>query len=472
MLFNSLEFAIFLPIVVLMFFTLPHNYRWLWLLLSSCVFYMAYIPWFILVIGTTIFVDYFAGIFISKSQGKSRKFGLVASLIVNIGILFFFKYFNFFFDNLFPIFEWAGIILTKPDWKILLPVGLSFHTFQAMSYTIEVYRNNQPAERHFGVYALYVMFFPQMVAGPIERPQNMLHQFHEKKIFNEVKFFSGLRLMMWGFFKKLVIADRAAIISDEVFANPDQYGTLGIIWASALFAFRIYCDFSGYTDIARGAARMMGFELIVNFKRPYLSTSVTEFWRRWHISLSTWFRDYVYIPIGGSKRRLSRVVYNLLITFLISGLWHGADWKFVIWGGLNGIYISIEYLWNKFKLPDTSNFFPKIIGQIKTFLLVGFSWIFFAAPGMEQAWSAVKRILHFENLSSDYYQIVKSKDSMMAIFFIFILMSVEILIERKIFPTIIYRQTVFWRWLLYIVLVWTIILFGQFSDRQFIYFVF
>jgi len=472
MLFNSFEFAIFLPVVVLMFFALPHKYRWLWLLVSSCVFYMAYIPWFILVILTTIIVDFFAGIFISQSQGATRKFGLIASLFVNVGILFFFKYFNFFYDNLIPVLSFVGINLMKPDWKVLLPVGLSFHTFQAMSYTIEVYRGNQQPERHFGIYALYVMFFPQMVAGPIERPQNMLHQFQEEKFFNEFNFISGLRLILWGFFKKLVIADRAAVVSDEVFANPDQYGSIGIIWASILFAFRIYCDFSGYTDIALGAARMMGFELMINFNRPYLSASVTEFWRRWHISLSTWFRDYVYIPLGGNKVRLSIVIRNLLITFIISGLWHGADWKFVVWGVLNGLYIAIEYLWKKFDFPDTAKFIPFQIRRLKTFMLIAFSWIFFAAPDIAHALIAAGQLLSFENSQRDLVQIMLHKDSVMAMFFISILLGFEVLIEKKILPRLFFQQSVCVRWGLYLLAIWVTILFGQFSDRQFIYFVF
>lgn len=472
MLFNSLEFAIFLPIVVLLFFGIPHKYRWLWLLLSSCVFYMAYIPWFILVIGTTIIVDYFAGIFIERHIGRARKYGLVASLFVNVGILFVFKYFNFFYESIAPLLSLAGISLTKPYWNILLPVGLSFHTFQAMSYTIEVYRGHQTAEKHFGIYALYVMFFPQMVAGPIERPQNMLHQFHDKKYFDSVKFISGLRLILWGFFKKLVIADRAAIVSDQVFDNPQQYGTLAIVWASIMFAFRIYCDFSGYTDIARGAARMMGFELMVNFKRPYLSCSVTEFWRRWHISLSTWFRDYVYIPLGGNKKQLMRILFNLLITFIISGLWHGADWKFVIWGGLNGIYIALEFLWAKSGLREWKLFLPSWILRIKTFALITFSWIFFAAPDMNRAIISVSKLADFKHLSADLRQIIQSKDSISATFFIVLLIIIEILLEKKILLEWFSQKPVYVRWAVYSMVVWCILLFGQFGEKQFIYFVF
>ena len=472
MLFNSFSFAVFLPIVVIIFYALPHRFRWLWLLLSSCFFYMAYIPWFILVIGTTIVIDYFAGILISKTQGIKRKYWLLASLITNIGILFFFKYFNFFFDNIAPLLGEMGIRLSQPNWHILLPVGLSFHTFQAMSYTIEVYRGAQNPEKHFGIYALYVMFFPQMVAGPIERPQNMLHQFHEYKLFDSLKFASGLRLMLWGFFKKMVIADRAAIVSDQVFNNPQQYGTLGIAYGIIMFAFRIYGDFSGYTDIARGAARILGFDLMLNFRQPYLAESVSDFWRRWHISLSTWFRDYLYIPLGGNRGTILIVVFNLLITFIISGLWHGADWKFVVWGGLNGVFIAVEYIWRINKIDSVHTLLPTFLKRLKTFFLIGITWIFFAAPSMKQAILALQNLFHLNLYKTDWANIVLNKDAKVASLFILLLICIEIFIEKGKLQAIFSRQPVYVRWAIYAVLAWTIILFGQFGERQFIYFVF
>ncbi|HND16122.1 MAG TPA: MBOAT family O-acyltransferase, partial [Saprospiraceae bacterium] len=313
MLFNSAEFAIFLPIVLLVFFGLPHRFRWQWLLLSSCVFYMAYIPWFILVIGTTIVIDYFAGIFIAGQHGKMRKYGLIISLIANIGILFFFKYFNFFYDNLVPVLSSGGIHISKPNWNILLPIGLSFHTFQAMSYTIEVYRGHQAAERHFGIYALYVLFFPQMVAGPIERPQNMLHQFHEEKFFSETKLVIGLRLILWGLFKKLVIADRCAVIVDAVYADHTTFTGLYTVLGVICFAVQLYADFSGCMDVVCGTSHIFGIELPENFNSPYLAGSIREYWQRWHITLGSWLRDYLFYPllksslfvtIGDRSRRL------------------------------------------------------------------------------------------------------------------------------------------------------------------------
>jgi len=472
MLFNSFSFLVFFPVVCILFFVLPQKLRWAWLLIASCIFYMAYIPWFILVIGSTIVIDYFAGRLIESSVGVKRKYFLLASLVANIGILFFFKYFHFFTDNLIVIAKWCNISLQQPNWHILLPVGLSFHTFQAMSYTIEVYRGNQTSEKHFGIYALYVMFFPQMVAGPIERPQNMLHQFHADHYFNEARIVSGLRLMLWGFFKKIVIADRAAIIVDQVYGNPHNYGGLSIIWASLLFSFQIYCDFSGYSDIAIGAARVLDFKLMTNFKRPYFSASITEFWHRWHISLSSWFRDYLYIPLGGNRIKLSRTIMNLLITFIISGLWHGADWKFLIWGGLNGLFITIEYLWRKKQWPSPFKTVPQFVSIFLTFLLISISWIFFGAHNVNDAFYMCSKVFNNQDFGLSWQEVILNKDSQTACLFILILLVVEYLQEKSIKINLLQAQPIWIRWSLYIVVIWVIFLFGQFGERQFIYFVF
>lgn len=472
MLFNSFSFLVFFPIVCILYFVLPQKFRWAWLLLASCIFYMAYIPWFILIIGSTIVIDFFAGRWIESAKGNTRKYFLLASLVANIGILFFFKYFHFFIDNIILLSQYFNIHLQQPNWHILLPVGLSFHTFQAMSYTIEVYRGNQTSEKHFGIYALYVMFFPQMVAGPIERPQHMLHQFYKEHHFDEARIVSGLRLMLWGFFKKIVIADRAAIIVDQVYGSPESYGGLSIIWASILFAFQIYCDFSGYSDIAIGAARILDFKLMTNFKRPYFSTSITEFWHRWHISLSSWFRDYLYIPLGGNRIRLSRTIANLFITFIISGLWHGADWKFLIWGGLNGLYIIVEFLWRKNQWPSIFNRLPNSISILWTFTLVSLSWIFFAAHSVKDAFLLLTKVFTKGDFVLNWKDILLNKDSQMASLFILVLLIVEFLQEKAIQIRLFQTQSVWFRWSVYIVLIWVIILYGQFGERQFIYFVF
>ncbi|HLP50774.1 MAG TPA: MBOAT family O-acyltransferase, partial [Chitinophagales bacterium] len=316
------------------------------LLAASCFFYMFFKPVYILILFFTIIIDYYAGILIAEASGPRRKFYLSWSLVANIAVLAIFKYFNFINGNIEVLLQSFGVENPIPYLQILLPIGLSFHTFQAMSYTIEVYRGNQKAERNFITYALYVMYYPQLVAGPIERPQNVLHQFYEKHDFNHDRVVSGLKQMMWGFVKKMVVADRLAIFVNVVFSEPSQYHGITVIWAIIFFTFQIYCDFSGYSDIALGASRIMGIELMVNFNVPYISTSIKEFWSRWHISLSTWFRDYFYISIGGNRVSKPRWYFNVFAVFLVSGLWHGANWTFVIWGALHGTYQVFGHLTN------------------------------------------------------------------------------------------------------------------------------
>ena len=345
MLFNSFQFLLFFPIVSILFFILPHKIRWLMLLSASCFFYMFFKPIYILILFSTIIIDYFVGIFLEKTQDfKKKKTILIFSFIANLGVLAIFKYFNFLNENISSLTIFLGFSNPIPYLKILLPIGLSFHTFQAMSYTIEVFRGNQKAEKHFGIYALYVMFYPQLVAGPIERPQNMIHQFYEKKYFNYNNAILGLNLIVFGLFKKIVVADRLAVYVNEVYADIGNANTISMFIACIFFSIQIYCDFSGYSDIARGTAKFMGFDLMLNFNRPYLATSVAEFWTRWHISLSTWFRDYVYIPLGGNRNGKLNWYRNLIVVFLLSGLWHGANWTFIIWGALHALFIifSIE----------------------------------------------------------------------------------------------------------------------------------
>lgn len=395
MLFNSFEFFVFFPFVTIIYFLLPHKYRWFHLLASSCYFYASFIPVYLLILFGTIVVDYFAGILIERSTGKMRRLSLALSIVANVSILAVFKYYNFFIDNINTVSDAA-----LPFLKIALPVGLSFHTFQAMSYTIEVYRGHQKAERHFGIYALYVMFYPQMVAGPIERPQNLLHQFYEKHDFDYDRIVSGLKLMAWGLMKKIVIADRLALYVNEVFGHTSEYAASTQFLAVFFFAFQIYCDFSGYSDIARGAARVMGFELMLNFNSPYFSRSIAEFWKRWHISLSTWFKDYLYIPLGGNRVSLGRHYVNLFFTFLVSGFWHGANWTFIAWGALHGLYLIIgnftrpyrRQLLNKLKIQQ-NNRVVKLIEVMFVFLLVCLTWIYFRAANMAQANEMVVTIL-------------------------------------------------------------------------------
>lgn len=397
MLFNSIHFLIFFIIVTLGYWSLGWSGRWRLLLFASCYFYMVFKPIYILILFFTIIIDYLAGIWIEQSKGSKRKLLLILSLISNIGILAIFKYFNFFNTNLS---QFLGIFEIKnpvPYLEILLPIGLSFHTFQAMSYTIEVYRGNQKAERHFGIYALYVMFYPQLVAGPIERPQNVIHQFYEKHQFNWEKTKSGLMMMAWGLFKKVVIADRLAMIVDSAYNNPSEKNGLSLLIATFFYTFQIYCDFSGYSEIALGAARVMGFELMENFKSPYFSKSISEFWRRWHISLSTWFRDYLYIPLGGNRVAEWRRYVNQFIVFMVSGLWHGAQWTFVIWGSLHGFYLIVAALRNKYfpKLTLPDNTLGKSINLATTFTLVMLAWVFFRAKNTRDAFLILRKIALF-----------------------------------------------------------------------------
>lgn len=352
MLFNSIDFLCFFPIVALFYWVLPHKVRWVWLLVASYYFYMCWNASYALLILTSTVITYLSGILIGRCDAISdatraincKKAVVFCSLTSNLAILFFFKYFNFFIENVNFILTQLNLPMVTSSFSLLLPVGISFYTFQALSYTLDVYRGALPPEQNFGKYALFVSFFPQLVAGPIERSTNLMSQMHTRHVlrYDDVK--NGLLLMLWGFFQKLVIADRAAFLVNQVFDNYTQYAGLEIFFAVAVFSVQIYCDFGGYSNIAIGAAQVMGFSLMKNFDRPYFSQSIGEFWRRWHVSLSSWFRDYLYIPLGGGRKGRLRKYFNLTITFLASGLWHGANWTYALWGVLNGIFQIIGEL--------------------------------------------------------------------------------------------------------------------------------
>ncbi len=366
------------------------------LLLASYYFYMCWKVEYILLILFSTIVDYSVAIKMSESLHKKvRKRWLYLSLGVNLGILFLFKYFNLFNDAVQAAFNKFNLFYDIPTFELLLPVGISFYTFQTLAYTIDVYNGKLKPERNLFNFALYVSFFPQLVAGPIERASRLLPQFQKTYQYNYIRVVGGLQQMLWGFFKKLVIADRLAPLVNEIYNAPTEVSGITLLTATYLFAFQIYCDFSGYSDIAIGSARVMGYDLMDNFKVPYLSKSIREFWQRWHISLSTWFRDYVYIPLGGNRVKVYRWYLNLLIVFMVSGLWHGANWTFLIWGALHGIYLIIEILLNK--LPPILKRFPKIkhwflIGI--TFHLVLLAWIFFRANTVNDAFYILKQIAY------------------------------------------------------------------------------
>ncbi|MBG8553728.1 MBOAT family O-acyltransferase [Hymenobacter guriensis] len=491
MLFNSTDFLFFFIFVTTVYFLLPHKYRWLHLLIASCVFYMAFVPIYIVILFATIIIDYYAGIFIEKADGHNRKIWLIVSICANVGVLAVFKYYNFIAENLNTL---LGLVLPSdnsasiPFLSILLPIGLSFHTFQAMSYTIEVYRGNQKAERHFGIYALYVMFYPQLVAGPIERPQQVMHQFYQKHKFNYFDVTEGLKLMAWGLLKKVVIADRLAIFTDPVFNQPQRYPALTIAIASIFFSYQIYCDFSGYSDMALGTARVMGFRLMRNFDHPYHAASIGEFWRRWHISLSTWFRDYLYIPLGGSRVSKSRRYLNLFIVFMVSGLWHGAAWTFIIWGALHGIYQVAGGLLKPVRsrlatligLSENSSV-RRILGITTNFVLVTVAWIFFRAHSFADAIYMVKQLTKIPQELSNV--IVKHTVTLgpslpsiklLPVFFalIIILEVIATLHMRFNLNKQLKAMPIYVRWGAYYLALLVIVMFGAFEERQFIYFQF
>ncbi len=476
MLFNSFHFVYFFVLVTVLYFAFPYKWRWVLLLLSSIYFYMAFVPVYILILGFTIVIDYFAGIVIENAPGRKRKLFLTYSLLANVGVLCLFKYYNFINQNFTFLLNSAGLKNNIPYLSILLPIGLSFHTFQAMSYTIEVYRGNQKAERHFGIYSLYVMFYPQLVAGPIERPQNLLHQFREKFNFDYNRVAAGLKLMLWGFFKKLVIADRLAIYVNATYNNAEHHTGITLLTATIFFAFQIYCDFSGYSDIAIGAAKVMGFNLMVNFNRPYFSRSIAEFWKRWHISLSTWFKDYLYISLGGNRVSIPRWYLNLLIVFVISGLWHGANWTYIIWGAINGFYLVFALITQKYRdsfvrvigLSKTPTVY-KIIQVLITFLLTCFAWVFFRAANVPQAIMIIKKIATFKGpfFSENVSMLLFSLTGIM------LLMVIEF--KREYFDTLFTisnNNNWFVRKLYYFFLIAAIILTGVFDGGDFIYFQF
>jgi len=488
MLFNSLTFLIFFPTVTILYFATPHRYRWSLLLTASCIFYMAFIPVYILVLALTIVIDFTAALFIEKAEGKRRKCYLIASIVSTCSVLFVFKYFNFFNANLSELARFLHWNYSIESLSLILPIGLSFHTFQSLSYVIEVYRRNFKAEHHFGIYALYVMFYPQLVAGPIERPGNLIHQFYEEHSFDGERVLNGLKLMFFGFFKKMVIADKLAILVERVYDNPSEYQGLPLIVAAIFFGFQVFCDFSGYSDIAIGSAQVMGFRLMDNFNRPFFySRSTAELWRRWHISLMTWFRDYVYIPLGGNRLGTWRWYFNIFIAFTLSGLWHGAHWGMILWGSLNGCYLILSNRTQKLRGKVVQliglNRLPTLHHGLQAtfvFLLFCFTLIIFRTKNLNDAYYM---ITHLGSGLGDLAGIKMSYKNLFILGlpryeFVHALMSIGLMefihkIEKQENMRHMFSGKPIWvRWPIYYALVLFLIFLGEYNDHAFFYFQF
>lgn len=486
MLFNSWQYLVFYPVVLVIYFLLSKKLKNLWLLGASYYFYMGWNPKYIVLLFFTTMVTYIGSRILECHRKRWILFFTVA---LNFGILFYFKYAHFAYGNLALICSMLGIPFRGHSFDILLPVGISFFTFQAIGYTIDVYRGEIYAEKNFFRYALFVSFFPQLVAGPIERSKNLLKQLDKTYGFSYDRMREGLLLILWGFFLKLVIADRAAVFVDTVFGDTGTYGGLYIPVACVLFAFQIYCDFSGYSIIAMGSAKIIGLELMDNFNAPYFSKSVGEFWRRWHISLSTWFRDYLYIPLGGSRRGNIRTAINLMVVFLASGLWHGAAWTYVIWGGFNGLFQVMGKLlekprkWMKaFFCIGENRFSHKLLRMITTFLLIDFTWFFFRVKGLRNSFSVLRCIVTGYNpwilMDEGLFQCgLNRKNFYLLVGCICVLMMADygkylgICIRKKIL-----EQDFWFRWLVFAGGVLFILIFGiwggNYDAKSFIYFQF
>ena len=478
MLFNSIEFLIFFPVVAAVFFLLPHKLRRYFLLAASCFFYMSFIPKYILILLFTTIVDYSGALLIEKFRDdrKKAKLFFILALCCNIGLLVWFKYLGVIGDTINFFGKMLSLkTLVVPE--IALPIGISFHTFQSMGYLIDTYTGKEKAERSFIDFALFLMFFPQLVAGPIERSRNLFSQLKAKHSLKAENVSLGGRKMLWGMFKKVVVADNLALFADAMFDDPGKFGGLGTLVGVLCFTVQIYCDFSGYSDIAIGCAKIMDIDLMKNFETPYFSKTVPEFWRRWHISLSTWFRDYVYIPLGGNRVSKPRWVFNQLFTFTVSGVWHGAGYTYVIWGFLNGIYICVS----RFVSPIRDSIAEKIrltklpalrglIQTLVTFALSAFSWIFFRANTVGDSFFIVERL--FSPTVSDYGAIPELR-VYVAVCAVLLLFIAEFLMNYgKKVVELYFRMPHLVRIVTYALLVAGIVLFGAYDNKAFIYFQF
>ena len=496
--FNSVNFMLYFPIVIGLYFVIPSKWRKMWLLLASYYFYMSWNAKYVLLIGTSTIATYISGLLLSKCMEEKaavwkKKTIIVSCMILNLGILAVFKYGNFTIDSVNAILKMFHMNVIDRKIDLLLPVGISFYTFQALGYIVDVYRGDVEAEKDFCRYALFVSFFPQLVAGPIERSKNLLNQMRgiEKiRLWNARRVTSGAILMVWGFFMKMVISDRIALLVNQVFDNYRVYGSTELILAALGFTIQIYCDFGSYSIIAIGAAKIMGFELMENFNTPYFARNIRDFWSRWHISLSTWFKDYLYIPLGGNRKGKWRKALNLMIVFLVSGLWHGARWNFVAWGGIHGLYQVIGDLTRHTKEKiikrlqiKTECMSWKLLQTVITFSLVVFAWVFFRADSITDALYFIKRMLIRQTpwalFDGTIYTLgLDATEVNILIFSIIVLLLVDLIKYRKKInlDEFLFEQNIWFEWLVLIVLIGMIFVFGEygpaFDVQQFIYFQF
>jgi alginate O-acetyltransferase complex protein AlgI len=478
--FNSIQFVVFFALVACLYFALPHRFRWIMLLVASYYFYMCWRISYVVLIAATTLVSYATALLMERSATpKGRRLCLLLSLGINLGLLFAFKYLNLASSSLNSCLQCFGMPHRLPLSSLLLPVGISFYTFQTLSYTLDVYRGDRPPERHLGIFALYVSFFPQLVAGPIERSTRLLPQFRETHRFEYAEVVGGMKQMLWGFVKKVVIADRLAIYVNQVYDDPGTYTGLPLLLATYFFAFQIYCDFSGYSDIAIGAGRVMGFRLMRNFDAPYFARSVGEFWKRWHISLSTWFRDYLYFPLGGSRTSRLRWHFNLFVVFLVSGLWHGANWTFAAWGCLHALFLlaSVWFAPVRTRLSHVLRLdrLPALLTVMQvtiTFHLVAFAWILFRANSLSDAGTIVRGIFSLTPVRLGYGGIavgLARGDVLMMLFSCVALMWLDYggRLDRLMASA---RPIV--RWTMYVALLFLLVTAGFYKPSEFIYFQF
>lgn len=468
--FNSLQYLIFLPIIVILYYILSHRYRWVLLLAGSYYFYMCWQPAYIFLILASTAIDYFCGQQMGKLESKNRKLPfLILSLIANLGLLFTFKYYNFAADTANSLLQQFNIVKHVPELKVLLPVGISFYTFQTLSYSIEVFQGKVIAEKHLGYFALYVSFFPQLVAGPIERFSRLSPQLKANIKLNYQNLSNGFRLILFGLFIKMVIADNLSVYVDKVYGAPENFSSWDILTSMFFYSFQIYSDFYGYSTIAIGSAKLLGIDLMDNFNVPYLARNINEFWQRWHISLSTWFRDYLYIPLGGNRVKLPRWILNILLVFLISGLWHGANWTFVVWGGIFGVAYLLEYAVNRlFQLSNRRKDYQvwHILLSLKTFVIVAIAWAFFRSQDIGSAFTL------FENISNNFNLENKLGVLPFVWLFLFSFIVLDFFLYNSRFDLFINKFSMPVRWIFYGFLLFAIIFYCGVEDFPFIYFQF